>query len=134
MGEHRESSPQLPSCLSLLERGDQVDECAVIHSSAALGCRNGEADRQMRLANPRWTQEHDVLLAIDEAELVQTLDLLALDRGLKGKIEALERLDRRQPRGAHRRLEPAVVAQLNLCRQQSVDRLARRKLAAVDLA
>jgi hypothetical protein len=39
------------------------------------------------LADAGRPQEDDVLTALDEAELMQALDLLALDRGLEGKIE-----------------------------------------------
>lgn len=64
----------------------------------------------MRLADTRRAQQDDVLLALEEAELVQALDLLTLDRRLKGEVEILERLDRREARRAHRSHQSTVVA------------------------
>src|SRR5438067_13694750 len=79
-----------------IERLDETDERAVVHAPPRLGGGNGQADRQTGLTHPRGTQEDHVLLALDEGELVQALDLLATDRGLKGEVELLQRLDRRQ--------------------------------------
>ena len=45
---------------------------------------------------------------------MQALDLLALDAGLEGEVELIERLHSRQPRGAHGGLETTVVAQHDL--------------------
>ena len=42
-----------------------------------------DRDRQVRLADPRWPQEDHILPSLDEAELVQALDLLALDARLE---------------------------------------------------
>jgi hypothetical protein len=61
-----------------------------------VGCSWTRARREMGLSDPRRAQEDHVLLALDEAELVQALDLLALDRGLEGEVKLLESLDRRQ--------------------------------------
>ena len=83
--------------LRFLERRDQIGEGAVVDASAALGGRDREADREMGLADTRRTEEHDVLVPLDEAELVQALDLLAVHRGLEGEVEVGERLDGRQP-------------------------------------
>jgi hypothetical protein len=79
MREHGEPLRQSSRGLSLLERGDQIDQGAVVHPSSAL--RGG--DRQVRLADARRAEQHDVLLALEEAELMQALDLLALDRRLE---------------------------------------------------
>ena len=72
----------------------------------------------MCLADSGWPEQDDVLLAFEEAELVQTLDLLAMDRRLKREVKLLERLDRRQSRRAHRRLHTTVVAQSDLSVEQ----------------
>ena len=114
MREHGEPTGETAGGLGFLERGDQVGQRAVVDAPAALRGGDGEADRQVRLAHAGRAEKHHVLLALDEAELVQALDLLALDRGLEGEVEVAERLDRRQPRGAHRGLQPAVVAQGDL--------------------
>ena len=50
------------------------------------------------------------------------------------KSKSCELLDGRQPTGAHRRLQPPVVAQLNLRGEQLLDRIGRGQRAAVDVA
>ena len=49
----------------------------------------------MRLADARRAEEDHVLLTLQEAELVETVDLLALDRGLEAEVEVVEGLDAR---------------------------------------
>ena len=46
----------------------------------------------MRLADARRAEEDHVLLTLQEAELVERVDLLALDRGLEAEVEVVERL------------------------------------------
>src|SRR5689334_21131865 len=101
--------------LRLLERGDEIGEGAVVDAASTLSGRNGETDRQVRLADARWAEEDHVLFALDEAERVQAVDLLPFDRRLKREIKLGERLHNGQPRGTHRRLQPAIVAQGDLC-------------------
>ena len=63
---------------------------------------------------------------------MQALDLLALDAGLEGEVELIERLS--QPAAAKSfmaELETAVVAQHDLGVQQLLDGLGRRDRAAV---
>ena len=72
-------------------------------------------------------------LAPDEAELVQALNLLAPDRRLEGKVELRQRLDRRQPRGPHRGLQPPVIAQADLGVEQAGDGLGDGHPAPIHL-
>lgn len=85
----------------------------------------------MRLADAGRAEEDHILGALDEAELVQTLDLLAPQRRLKGEVEVVQLLHRRQPTRAHRRLQPAIVPELDLRRQQLLDGLGRAERAAI---
>src|SRR5205085_10768519 len=55
------------------------------------------------------------------------------ERRLKGKVKLGEPLDGGQPTGAHRRLQAAVVAQLNLRVEQLLDRLGGRERRAIDV-
>ena len=122
---------RLPGGLGLGEGLDQRRERAVVDAPGGLGRRDREADRQVRFPDA-WRAEQDhVLAAVQEAELVQALDLLALDAGLEGEVELIERLHSRQPRRAHGGLETAVVAQHDLGVQQLLDGLGRRDRAAV---
>src|SRR5271165_1076216 len=87
----------------------------------------------MSFADAGRSEEDHVLAALDEAELVQALDLLALDRGLEGKVELLDRLDRRQARGSHGGLQPSVIAQVDLRPKEALERFAGGDGAAVDV-
>lgn len=83
------------------------------------------------MPTPGGPEDH-ILVALDEAELVQTLDLLAAERRLKGEVELAQLLHRGQAAGAHRRLEPPVIPQLNLGGQQLLERFRRGECAAID--
>ena len=111
----------------------QACQRPVVDASAGLGGRDRQADRQMRLAHPRRAEQDNVLAAVEESQLVQALDLLALDARLEGEIKLRQRLDGRQARGAHRGLQATVVAQRDLGAQHLLDRFARRHRPAVDL-
>ncbi len=87
----------------------------------------------MRLAHPRRAEQDNVLAAVEESQLVQALDLLALEARLEGEINLRQRLDGRQARGAHRGLPATVVAQRDLGAQHLLDRVARRHRPAVAL-
>ena len=106
---------------------------AVIDAPSGFGRRDREAYGQVSLPDPGRTEQDHVLPSVQEAELVQALDLLALDGGLEGEVELVQRLHRRQPRGAHGGLETAVVAQHDLGVQELLDGLGRRDRAAVGL-
>ena len=132
MREDLQARLQAAGGLRFFERRDQVGERAVVDAPAALRRRDGETDRQVRLADARRPEEDHILAALDEAELVQTLDLLAAQRRLKREVEVVELLDDGQSTGAHRGLQPPVIAQLNLRGEQLLDRLRRRERAAID--
>ena len=73
----------------------------------------------------------DDLTAIDELELGEGEDALAVERGLEGEVEAGKRLDRRQAAHAQRRLDATVLAQVSSSASSDVDHLERADLAAV---
>ena len=86
----------------------------------------------MRLADAGPAEEDHVLLPLEEAERVETVELLALDRRLKGEVEVRERLDCRKPRRAHGRIEPSVIAERDLCLQQCIERCGRGERPAIE--
>src|SRR6185436_20141459 len=118
MGQDLQPRVQATGGLGLFERGDQVGERAVVDAATALRGGNRQADREVCLADAWWPEEDDILAALDEAELVQAFDLLPSQRGLKGEIEVPELFDHRQPAGSHRGLQPPVIPQLNLRREE----------------
>ena len=68
IGEDLEAASQLAGGLGFFERGDEVGQSAVVDSAPALSRGNGEADREMRLADARRAEEDDVFLTLQEAE------------------------------------------------------------------
>ena len=53
IGEDLEAASQLAGGLGFFERSDEVGQSAVVDSAPALSSGDGEADRQMRLADAR---------------------------------------------------------------------------------
>ena len=88
----------------------------------------------MALAGAGRAEEVDDLGAVDEAELGEREDAVAVERGLEGEVEAGERLDRGQPPHAQRRLDAAVLAQGQLLGEQDVDGFERGDLALLEAA
>ena len=76
---------RLPAVFRFGEGVDQPRERAVIDAPAGLGRGDRQAYGQVRFADPGRAEQDHVLASIDEAELVQALDLLALDAGLEGR-------------------------------------------------
>ena len=82
-------SSRLPVVKTLdefLERCDELGEGAVVNPAAVLRRRDGETDREMGLSDTGRSQQDDVLLALDEAELVEILDLFTLDGRLEREV------------------------------------------------
>ena len=87
IGEGLEAVSESTCGLGLFERGDEIGQGTVVDPASALGGSDGEADREMRLTDTWRAEEDDVLLALQEAELVERVDLLALDGGLEAEVE-----------------------------------------------
>ena len=113
---------------------NQIGERAIVDAPSTLRGSDGERDREMRLAHARWPEQDDILAALDEAERVQTFDLLAFDTRLKREIKIGERLRHGQARRAHRRFQPAIIAQRNLRAEQHFERRRRLELPAIERA
>lgn len=88
----------------------------------------------MALAGAGRSEKVDDLAALDEAELGECQDAVAVERGLEGEVEAGERLDGGEPAHAQGRLDPAVLAQGEFLRQQNVDGLEGCNLALFEPA
>ena len=81
------------------------------------------------MPGPGRAEEMDDLGAGDEVELGQRQDAVAIERGLEGEVEALQRLRRRQPRGLERDADASGLADGVFLGEQAVDRLERGDLA-----
>ena len=64
----------------------------------------------------------------------QSENTVAVERGLKREVIALEGFDRGEPGHAQRRLDTAALAQRRLLGKQGVDGFECRDFAALDLA
>ena len=67
-------------------------------------------------------------------QLCQSENAVAVERGLKREVVALEGFDLGEPGHAQRRLDPAALAQRQLLGKQGVDGFECRDFAALDLA
>ena len=69
---------------------------------------------------------------VDELELGQRQNAIAVERGLEGEVKARQRLDRRQPRHQQGRLDAPALAHRELFEQQVIERLDAVDLALLD--
>ncbi len=88
----------------------------------------------MAFAGAGWPQEVQHLRTLDELQLGQGQDAIAVERGLEREVEAGQRLDGRQPRHHQRRLDAARFAQRQFLGQEQVDGFERAHLATLDPA
>lgn len=73
-----------------------------------------ERERDVALASPRHPGEQDVLSLRDEAERRELDHKIAIEPGLEGEVERLERLAHRQPRLPHAALGAVLDAPAEL--------------------
>jgi hypothetical protein len=85
------------------------------------------------LRMPRALETLDHLVAIDEVELGECQDTVAVERGLEGEVEAGQRLDDTQPGHLQCCLDAAGLADGEFFGQQHLDRLDGAELTAFDL-
>ena len=87
----------------------------------------------MAFAGAGLADEVDDLMAIDEVELGERQDAVAVERGLEREVEAGQRLDGGEAGHLQRRLDAAALADGELLGEQHLDRLDGADLAALDL-
>jgi hypothetical protein len=73
-----------------------------------------QSDRDVGLAGSRRAKQDDVLFAGEKVELAEVQDRGLFDRALKGEVELLQRLARREPRGLDPCLAAVTVAAVDL--------------------
>ena len=88
----------------------------------------------MALAGAGRAEQMHHLGAVDEVELGERQDAVAVERGLEGEVEAGERLDRGQPRQLQRRLDAAVLADGQFLDEQLIEGFDAVDLALLDPA
>ena len=74
------------------------------------------------------------LVAVDELELGEGQDTVAVERGLEGEVEAGQRLDGGEPGHHQRRLDAPALAHGQFLGEQGIDGVQRRDFAAFELA
>ena len=81
---------------------------AEVDAAAGLDRLDAERDREVALAGAGRAEEVDDLVAVDEVELGERQDAVAVERGLEGEVEAGEGLDVAEPGHQQRRLDAAA--------------------------
>jgi hypothetical protein len=79
------------------------------HGVSGLDGPDAEGDREMRLPDAGWAEQHDGLGALDEAQAGQFAHLLAVNRGLKVEVELVQALDPGQAGELEAALDAALV-------------------------
>ena len=87
----------------------------------------------MALAGAGWAEQMHDLGAVDELQLGERQDAVAIERGLEGEVEAGERFDGGQPRQQQRGLDPAILAHRHFLDQQVIECFDRVDLTLLDL-
>src|SRR5882672_7782947 len=101
-----------------------------LHSVAGLDRLEPEPDAQVCLAYAGWAEDDDVLAVADEVAAGELLELLPVDRGLVGEVEAIQRLDEREARhgGSHRYVLRRLAG--HFLREDALEELGVRQLLA----
>ena len=120
--------------LRLGERTDDVGQGGEVDRTAGLDSLDTKSQRQVGFAAPRLPNEVDDLMAVDELELGQGEDAVAVERGLEREVEAGQGLDGEQPAHLERGPDPPALAQGQFLTQQRLQRLRRADLTAFQAA
>lgn len=112
---------QASFAFGLGQRLDQFGQGCTVNALALLDRGHPERRGQMALACARWPEKVDHLGAGDEVQLRQCHDPIPVQRRLEGEVEAFERFRRCQPGRRQRNADPAVLAAVELLREQPVD-------------
>src|SRR3982751_4137203 len=88
----------------------------------------------MTLAGAWLAKEVQHLVTVDEIELGQCKNTVAIERRLEGEVKTRQGLDVGQAAHLERGLDPAALAQGELLVEQGIDRLEWGDLAALELA
>ena len=128
-GAAEEADPVAQPALALRlgERADEVGQGDEVDAAAGLDRLDAERDREVALAGAGRAEQVDHLVAVDEVELGEREDAVAVERRLEGEVEAGERLDGREPGHHQRGLDRGGSrAATSSSASSVVDRLERR--------
>lgn len=118
--------------LGLGERGDDVGARREGDAAPSLDGLDGERCREMTLAGAGRSEQMDDLGPVDELQLGQRQDPIAIERGLEVEVEAGKRLDRSEPHHHQRGLDAQVLPDRWFLDEQGVERLNAVDLALFD--
>jgi hypothetical protein len=113
------------------EPGDPFGRGGERDALAGQAGADRDGDRQVGLAGAGRAEQDDVLARVQEVELAEMLDDLALDAALEGEVKLLERLARREACGLDAALAAVAVPGGDLGREQ---RLGEALIAPLLLA
>ena len=103
-----------------------------VDAPAGLDGGDAEGGGEMALAGAGRAEQVDDLGAVDEVELGERQDAVAVEGGLEREVEALEGLGRGEPGGLQGDADAAVLAHVELLGEQRVDGLEGADLAALE--
>ena len=100
---------------------DQFGESGSVDAFAGLDRSHPERAGDMTLAGSGRAEQVHRLGPLDELQLRQGHDPVAIERRLEGKVEAFQGLDRNQPRGVQGDSHPSILTRGVFLDQQRVD-------------
>src|SRR3954447_269885 len=110
----REFVVEAALALRVGEQGDPFGGGAERDAVPGEAGADGDRDRQMAFPGPRGPEQDEILAAGEEVELAEVQDRVAPEAGLKGEVEFLERLARREAGGLDATLAAVAVAAIDL--------------------
>ena len=131
--EKRIRSRSRPSRSALASEATMSARVAEVDAAAGLHRLDAERDGEVPLAGAGRAEEVDDLVAVDEVELGEGQDPVAVERRLEGEVEAGQRLDGRELCHPQRRLDATVLAQGQFLGEQGIDHLERAGFATLEL-
>ena len=122
-GQETQPCGQVSLPLRLDQRGDDLGKGGEEHALARPDGLEAQHDGQVRLAGPWGSEQMDHGGAVDEGQLGQRQDAIAVQGRLEGEVEAVEHFHPRQPRGHRSRLQAALLTGALLLAEQVFEHL-----------
>ena len=119
--------------IGLSEAVDDVGERREVDAASGADRLHAQGDGEVGLAGAGLADEVDHFVAIDELQLRQGEDAVAVQRRLEREVEAADGLDRGEPGDLQGRLDAAALAHSELLGKQGVDCLDGADRTALEL-
>lgn len=121
---HSHAPLQPPFPIGAAEIVDHIVRRDEVRAEAGLDGRLRKRHTQVRFAHAGRPQENQIAGIMDESQAPQFANLALINRGLKGEVELLERLHKRQVRQLQARPQIPTAARVNLAAEQFIENSA----------